>query len=335
MDGPAGASRPTPAARAAGFAWGAKAWAAIRLVLTVLTLGFIVWYIRSRPRLDLASLHPRWGYLFPAALCTVPALALRGRKWLLLLRGLMPEVSYAQALRSYAGGLSFGLITPGRVGELSRGWYLPQAAGRGWRIAGLLLIDNWLDFLAVLAWSCLGWALHFGVKGLALGIAAWALLAPVRAWLRLAARVASRLPAWRGARDVAGQGLAAGETVAGKDWRAAWATAFAAFGFDWLQAALLMAFLTPEVPAPWRLAGIMAMVTLANSFQVTLAGLGVREGLAMLLLAREGVGPETAVAAAFLQTCLGQFLPALAGLAVRPVSRGDALDTRTPMDAVP
>jgi ABC-type xylose transport system permease subunit len=63
----------------------------------------------------------------------------------------------------------------------------------------------------------------------------------------------------------------------------------------------------------------MAIVTLANSFQVTLAGLGMREGLAMVLLAGEGVGPEAAVAASFLQTCLGQFAPALAGLAARPV----------------
>jgi uncharacterized membrane protein YbhN (UPF0104 family) len=129
------------------------------------------------------------------------------------------------------------------------------------------------------------------------------------------------LPRLRGARDAAAQGLAAGETIAGRDWAGAWLNAFAAFAFDWMQAALLMTFLVPSAPAPWRLAGLMALVTLANSFQVTLAGLGVREGLAMVLLAGEGVGAEAALAATFLQTCLGQFLPAVAGLAVRPASR--------------
>lgn len=302
-----------------------RAWA--RLLLTLLTFGFIFWYLRSRPRLDFAALHPRWGFFALAALCTGPALALRALKWRLLARGLLPDITYGQALRSYAGALSLGLITPGRLGELSRGFYLPQAAARGWRVPGLVLIDNWLDFLAVLAWACLGWALHFGAIGLALGAAAGALFSPVRGWLRLAGGVTSRLPRLRGARDAAAQGLAAGETVAGRDWRAAWATSFAAFGFDWLQTALLMAFLVPSAPAPWRLAGIMALVTLANSFQLTFAGLGVREGLAMVLLAREGVGPEAAVAAAFMQTCLGQFVPALAGLAVRPVSPGDTPET--------
>jgi hypothetical protein len=295
------------------------AW--LRLFITVLTFACIAWYLHTQPRFDLASLHLRWGFAAWAAACTVPALALRARKWQLLLRGLLPGVSFGQALRSYAGALSLGLITPGKLGELSRGWYLPQAAARGWRVPGLVLIDNWLDLLAVLAWACLGWALHFGAWGLVSGLGAAAFFAPVRAWLRLAGRVTSRLPRLRGAREAAAQGLAAGETVAGRDWRGASAAAFAAFAFDWLQAALLMAFLSPTVPAPWHLAGLMALVTLANSFQVTLAGVGVREGLAMLLLAGEGVGPETALAATFLQTCLGQFLPALAGLAIRPQTR--------------
>jgi hypothetical protein len=293
------------------------AW--IRLALTVLTFAFIAWYLRARPHLDFSVLHPRWGCFFLAAACTLPALGLRALKWKMLLRGLVPDVTYFQALRSYAGALSLGLLTPGRVGEFSRGWYLPQPAARGWRVAGLVLIDNWLDALAVLAWACLGWLFRFGATGFLLGLGAAAVLAPVQAWLRLAGRVTSRLPRLRGLRDGAGQGLAAGETVSGRDWARSYALAVAAFAFDWLQAALLLAFLLPGVPSPWRLAGIMAIVTLANSFQVTLAGLGMREGLAMVLLAGEGVGPEAAVAASFLQTCLGQFAPALAGLAARPV----------------
>ena len=48
----------------------------------------------------------------------------------------------------------------------------------------------------------------------------------------------------------------------------------------------------------------MSILTFANTIQVTLAGLGVREGISMLLLARYGVDAAPAVAAAFLQTAL-------------------------------
>lgn len=305
-------------AGSAGPDRGPKILGRVRLLLTLLTFAVIAWYFHHRPHLEAEAFRLRWGFLPLAALCTLPAVGLRALKWKLLARGAAPGIGYRQALRSYAGALSLGLITPGRLGELSRGWYLPQPAMRGWRGAGLVVIDNWLDLLGVLAWACLGWVLRFGTLGLALGGGAAALFAPVRPWLRLAGGVAHRLPRLKGAREAAERALAAGEDVAGRDWRGAWLAGTAAFACDWLQAALLMSFLAPEPPALWRLAGIMALVTLANSFQVTLAGLGVREGLAMLLLADEGVGPEVAVAAAFLQTCLGQFLPALAGLAVRP-----------------
>jgi hypothetical protein len=62
----------------------------------------------------------------------------------------------------------------------------------------------------------------------------------------------------------------------------------------------------------------MALVTLANSIQVTLAGLGVREGLAAYLLATAGIGLAASLVAAFGLFFLNLLLPSLAGLAVRP-----------------
>ncbi len=293
----------------------------LRLVLTLLTFGVLGWYLHTRPRLDLASLHPRWGYFLGACLCVAPALWLRAAaKWRMLLRGTAPAVTYGEAFRSYLGALALGLVTPGRVGEFSRGLYLPHRGAQGWRGAGLVLIDNWLDFLAVLFWACLGWGLCFRAPGLMIGLGLALLFAPVRFWLGVADKVTAKLPSLRGFRDSSRQALAAGEGVSRADWIGSFAAAMLAYGLDWLQLSLLLSFLLPQVPAPWHLAGMMALVTLANSFQVTLAGLGVREGLSMLLLAREGVGSEAAVAAVFLQSCLGQFLPALAGLAVKPVA---------------
>ncbi|MDB5049492.1 MAG: hypothetical protein JWO30_2563 [Fibrobacteres bacterium] len=292
----------------------------LRAGLTLLTFAAIAWYVHSRPRLDVSALSLRWGYLAAACACLPPLLYLRAVKWRILLRGAVPDITLRQALRSYLGAMALGLVTPGRVGEFSRGLYLPQREAQGWRTAGLVLIDNWIDFLAVLAWACLGWLACFGGRGLAWGAALAMVFAPIPFWLRTAAKVTSKLPSWKGLRDSAHKGFEAGTGVAGRDYLGAFGAGLAAYGLEWLQIAFLLAFLAPSLPDPWRLAGMMALVSLANTFQVTLAGLGVREGIAMVLLAREGVGPEAAVVAAFLQSALVLFVPALAGLAVKPVA---------------
>jgi hypothetical protein len=172
----------------------------------------------------------------------------------------------------------------------------------------------------VLAWACLGWFAWYGPKGLALGVCAALVVSPIPRWLRAAGKVTSKFPSRWGFRASAEKALAAGQGVSRRDYAAAFVSGSAAYGLEWLQIALLLGFLTPQVPDVWRLAGMMAMVSLANSFQVTLAGLGVREGLSMFLLGHEGVGPEAAVLAAFLQSALILFLPALLGLAVKPVA---------------
>ncbi len=294
------------------------AW--LRWGLTLITFAAIFWYIRSRPRLDISALSLRWRYLACASICLPPLLYLRACKWRLLLRGAAPEVTLAQACRSYLGAMALGLVTPGRIGEFSRGLYLPHRSVQGWRSAGLVLIDNWIDFLAVAAWACLGWLIWFGPEGLILGAAAALVFAPIPFWLRAAGMVTWVLPSRWGFRESARRAMSAGEGVSRQDFLASFATALMAYGLEWLQAAFLLAFLAPALPHPWRLAGMMALVALANSIQVTFAGLGVREGVSMLLLAREGVGPEAAVLAAFLQSTLVLFLPAVAGLAVKPVA---------------
>jgi glycosyltransferase 2 family protein len=304
----------------------------LRLVLTLLTFAALGWYIHSRPRPDLSGLQLRWSLLVYAVACLPPLLFLRALKWKFLLRGAAPDMTLLQAFRSYLGAMALGLVTPGRVGEFSRGLYLPQRSVQGWRGAGLVMIDNWIDFLAVLVWACLGWLVCFGPGGLALGVVGALIFAPIPFWLRAAGGVTSWFPSRWGFRESARKGLAAGQGVSRKEYFGAFATGLAAYGLEWLQIALLLGFLSPAVPAPWRLAGMMALVSLANSFQVTLAGLGVREGISMVLLAREGVGAEVAVLAAFLQSALILFLPALVGLAVKPIALygADAADAVDP-----
>ncbi|MDB5106098.1 MAG: hypothetical protein JWP91_3787 [Fibrobacteres bacterium] len=320
MNGPGEGGPGAPPPRSRWRLLDPKVLNGLRLGLTLLTFAAIAWYVHTRPRPDLSGLSLRWGLFALACACLPPMLLLRALKWKSLLRGAAPDITLRQALRSYLGAMALGLVTPGRVGEFSRGLYLSQRPVQGWRGAGLVLIDNWIDFLAVLAWSCLGWLVCFGVKGLALGAVLLLLFSPIPFWLKASGRVTSWFPSRWGFRESARKALASGENVSRADYLKAFGAGLSAYGLEWLQIALLLGFLSPAVPEPWRLAGMMALVSLANSFQVTLAGLGVREGISMLLLAREGVGPEAAVLAAFLQSALVLLLPAVAGLVIKPVA---------------
>ncbi len=292
----------------------------LRLALTAATLAVLLWYLHNRPRTGIAWGDLRWDR-FAAALALVPCvLGLRAAKWRVLLRSAAPDATFGQSLRSYLGGIPLGLVTPGRVGEFSRGLYLPQPEARGWRAAGLVLVDNWLDFLAVLAWAALGACAAYGFRGLAAGSLALAVFGPVAFWLRRIGGMASRLPEAWGWRDSVEKMLAAGPSLRRRGWMAAAALAFAAYGLEWILASLLIGFLAHPAPPPWSLAGWLALVSLANSVQVTLGGIGIREGLSVALLARVGVAPGVSALAAFLQGGLVVFLPALIGLLMRPVS---------------
>ncbi len=301
----------------------------LRLGLTVLTFILLAWYGYTRPHFHLSTLALRWEYLAWACLCLPPMLYLRAAKWRILLMGAAPDVTWVQAARSYLGAMALGLVTPARLGEFSRGMYLPQRVVQGWRGAGLVLIDNWIDFLAVLIWACLGWAVCFGLKGLILGGVLVLVFSPISAWLRMFSKGTSRVTDRWHVRETAQKALTAGDGIKQRDWLQAMGAGIAAYGFEWLQMALLLAFLAPAVSTPWRLAGMMALVALANSFQVTLAGLGIREGISMVLLAKEGVGNDIALLAAFLQTLLILLLPAMAGLFIRPVALYQNGDEKT------
>ncbi|MEO7424209.1 MAG: lysylphosphatidylglycerol synthase transmembrane domain-containing protein [Fibrobacteria bacterium] len=290
-----------------------------RLALTAVTLAALGWYLYSRPRLDLASLDLHWGKLAFAGLCVPVLLFLRAAKWRIILKGPAPDITLMQSLRSYLGASALALVTPGRVGEFSRGLYLTQPAVQGWRGAGLVVLDNWLDTLAVLAWACPGWLACLGWGGLALGPALFLALAPIPLWLRLVSKVASRLPRRWGLRDWAGNCLAVARGVPAGNLIGGGVLSLAAYGLEWLQFWFLLGFLVPVAMDPFRMAGLMALVSLANSFQVTLAGLGIREGMAMLLLGTQGVESEPAVMAAFFQTVLVLILPAVLGLGIKPV----------------
>jgi len=317
---PSDAENPAPGGAVAGSRGGFLF--ALRLILTVVTLGAVFHYAwKGR-----ALFEGEWSWNYPwlmAAISLTPLLlAGRAWKWLLLVRPLDGSITFRQAFRSYVGCLPLGLVTPGRLGEFSRGMYLPQRAVQGLAGAGRVFLDNWTDMLGALFWCIPGCAALWGWQGFVLGCAAFLVLAPVRPWMRLLSGSASLLPGLWGLKRVVLSAIPDRRHLRPGGMAAALAAGAALWGVEWLQMDFLLRFLGADPGAFWKVAGLMALVTLANSVQVTLAGLGVREGLAAYLLATAGIGLAPSLVAAFGLFFLNLLLPSLAGLAVRPPDLG-------------
>lgn len=289
-----------------------------RAALTVITVGAVAYYAwRGR---EYFQGHWEWHWQWALAAAALAPLLVLGRslKWLALARPLDVTVTYPQALRSFLGGLPLGVASPGRLGEYARCFYLPQAIFHGMAGAGRVFLDNWTDVVGVMAWAALGYVSLAGPDAALPASVGVALLLPLRFWMTVARRVVSVFPRLWGLRDALLRGIPRPEHLPLWSFSAALGTSVAVWGLEWLQAAALLRFLGNAPPNFVALGGLLALVALANSVQVTLAGLGVREGLAAYLLSKAGIDFRAALVAAFCQTLLNQLLPALAGLSIKP-----------------
>jgi glycosyltransferase 2 family protein len=292
---------------------------AARLLLTAATLAAVAYFAFQGKDLVHGG-QWAWDWKWLAAALAVMPLVVAGRawKWQLLIAPLDRSITFVQALTSYLGSLPLGLVTPGRVGEFSRCLFLPQASVHTLAGAGRVFLDNWTDFLAVLLWSIVGWKELWGGAGVWLGILLALVFLPMGQWLRVLRRLVGALPAFWGLREGLQKGLPAPEHSRTRDLAAALLAGTALYGLEWLQLDFLLRFLGAVPPGFLQLGGLMALVTLANSVQVTLGGLGVREGLAVYLLALAGVDFGVSLVATFGLFSLDLLLPSLVGLGMRP-----------------
>jgi uncharacterized membrane protein YbhN (UPF0104 family) len=250
----------------------------------------------------------------------------RAWKWQVVTKPVDGTVTYRQALRSYVGCLPLAIVSPGRLGEYARSLYLPQKLLHGMVGAGRVFLDNWTDSAGLGLWASLGWLCHtswenpmdFLSIGMAPVVGMLCLVLPVRFWMGAARSFVAALPRLWGLRDALGRAVPPAAQLPVANFAAAVAISVGVWGLEWLQASFLLRFLGSEPLGFALLGGILALVAMANTVQVTFAGLGVREGVAAYLLSNAGIDFRAALVAAFCQTLLNQMLPAMAGLAVKP-----------------
>lgn len=87
---------------------------------------------------------------------------LKTLKWKILLQSYMKGLPGFQVMRSFLAGLAIGMVTPGKIGELSRAFFIPLE-NKG-RIVGLVLLDRYLDLLILLFFVSFGTYHFLGVN---------------------------------------------------------------------------------------------------------------------------------------------------------------------------
>ena len=122
----------------------------IRLLKATVSIGLLYLLIQTMQKdsLKVALTEANHWWILAAFLLVPVNLLLQGMRWHLLVRTEVPSLSFGKVFSSFLGGLSLGLITPGRVGEVGR-VFLLEVPSRI-RLAGLHVLDK-LYFVAGVA----------------------------------------------------------------------------------------------------------------------------------------------------------------------------------------
>jgi uncharacterized membrane protein YbhN (UPF0104 family) len=287
-----------------------------KILATLLILALILWQVPLRELLGSFSDVRPWPLLIAIAL--TPAIqGLKIAKWHYVVRQAQPSLAFRRAAVSLLVGVAAGLITPGRVGELTRVMYLD--AEHESDFLSLVVVDRAVDLTAILLFAGIsvglllaplyGLGLVIGAVLLSIGLGLSRMLAQ---WMRESklsfpgkrqlTRLLSQLHVLRPQVIARGLGLSALILF------------LALVQFYWL--------LTSFQPVSLEAAFVsFPLLLLAGVLPITVGGIGVREGTAVLLLADYGVAPTAAIDAAFLSFTLNTLIPAVIGAFLITIAR--------------
>lgn len=241
--------------------------------------------------------------------CSVAMLWLRTYKWYALLRQNLEDVSFKDAWISFLGGTSLGVLTPGRLGELGRIFFLRTA--NKVRAGELMVIDRLFDLAIILLFAAVGaaavkqpaWALLTGP--LALSIFYLILHPEHMRWLY------NRVVALPLVRRLLPPVSVSERGIGRSMFLSQLAITTANFLLDLISFYLLLdAFEKVRWPPVFF---AFPLILLSNLLPITLGGLGVREGASMLLLSLFGISNAAAIDASLLLYLLNTLLPGLFG----------------------
>ena len=305
---------------------GFRRWLKLLPPLVGITLMSYLVYRAGPARIGASFLGAKFAYLGPAFLGYVAYLMLQTLRWRMLLSAQSIHVSYPRLFLIYLTGMFYGLITPGRAGNLVKAVYIKQLSGAPLvRCANSVVLERLLDLLVILILASIGATAYlpldafFRIAGGALGLVLLvgiALLfgnARFSAWFvrsipiplpgaLLRARVREALAVFFQATPHFRQMIVPLLVTCGS-----WVVLYSA-GY------LVLAALSAKVPWPACIV-LLPIGTAVALIPITVGGWGTREVALAALFEQFNVGLSTVISYSLIAYIIGSIVPALAGFA--------------------
>ena len=274
-------------------------------------ISYILWRI-GPSSIAGAFASSRWGYILLAAALAVVFVALKVLRWSFLLRSSGRRCGLGDCARSYLGGMSVAIVTPGRVGELARAFFTPFEEKAP--VLALALADKIIDMTCIFAFACIG---AFRVIGPTAGVPVIVISCaltislfrpslfritarPLRPWTSLISRVE--------------RSVEAVACIRSRHMIVAIAMAMATLTLAIFQFHLILCSFNEQ---PFMTsATVMPMLVFANFVPFVMSGVGAREALSIVLFRSYGVEAAAAVNTALLLFIFDTAAPAVVGTLV-------------------
>lgn len=262
-------------------------------------------------QLQVSLLQGNYWYIVLAALIGTLFNFVKFFKWHFLIDLESGKYSYADASKSYMIGNALGLITPMRAGDLGRVLYFPP--GEKSKILGLTIADRVIDLSAVFVLAISG---SFILINKTLGtlmllltlVSILVLIGPAVSKTILEKRLVG-IASFRDKIEKLSNVL---DTLSIRMVSFCFLLSLVAFVLVILEFYFLVSAF--EDISLWAVFLVAPLITLSSIIPVSIMGLGVREGLSVLLLSEYGVSAATGMTAAFLLFILNNVSISLIGI---------------------
>lgn len=263
--------------QAKGPFWLAFGWRLIGIVLLIVVL----WRVGARDLVGVLLHVDPLAFIAGAMLATA-VLGLRSLRWRILCRGLDIDIGAREALRWYLLATFVGSITPGRIGDIAKAYYVRERRAEGGLAAGIasVVYDRFLDLGQVCALALGAIVILPGVPPAAgpllvalagTGFVIGTVWRPTRETL-LARPLYWALRRLPGSRDVVLPAPPATNVLAAQALTAASITVFAG-------ASVVLARGLSIGASAWSLAVLSALGALVGLVPITVLGIGTRDAL--------------------------------------------------------
>jgi uncharacterized protein (TIRG00374 family) len=271
----------------------------IKISVTLAILLFLLWKVEFNAVGFGDTLRSvRTGYFLLSLLGVIFVLGIKSYRWRLLIQNEGASYSAYKGFAAYMASDAVGIVTPGRIGEIARLYYLREESNISFYSAFKTIVSDRIFDFTMLGWFGLsGMLFYFKTFGdhpglyYALGVLALVVLAYV-VTIRFLAFIlrykkVSRLPVIR---FVYESFLAVTRKQALRMWVITILAYSMYFGFSWL--IMISLHLTPSY---MDVVFIMSIMSLSTIIPLSVAGFGTREATLVLLFSYYGLASETAI----------------------------------------